>query len=83
MQGAQKLRREAHLLVRRNDEVEAQRSRWNFYETIMLSIGNEAMSVKAKKENLEWVCFFKQVRTKRCKISTFKRVVTVIIGLFI
>jgi hypothetical protein len=34
MQGAQKLRREAHLRVRRNDEVEAQRSRWTFYETI-------------------------------------------------
>jgi hypothetical protein len=36
MQGAQKLRSEAHLQVRRNDEVEAQRSRWTFYETIML-----------------------------------------------
>jgi hypothetical protein len=34
MQGAQKLRSEAHLQVRRNDEVEAQRSRWTFYETI-------------------------------------------------
>jgi hypothetical protein len=34
MQGAQKLRSEAHLLVRRNDEVEAQRRRWTFYETI-------------------------------------------------
>ena len=34
MQGAQKLRREAHLQVRRNNEVEAQRSRWTFYETI-------------------------------------------------
>jgi hypothetical protein len=34
MQGAQKLRSEAHLWVRRNDEVEAQRSRWTFYETI-------------------------------------------------
>jgi hypothetical protein len=36
MQGAQKLRSEAHLLVRRNDEVAAQRSRWTFYETITL-----------------------------------------------
>ena len=35
MQGAQKLRREAHLRVRRNDEVEAQRSGWTFYETII------------------------------------------------
>jgi hypothetical protein len=38
MQGAQKLRSEAHLQVRRNDEVEAQsrseRDRWTFYETI-------------------------------------------------
>ena len=34
MQGAQKLRREAYLRVRCNDEVEAQRSRWTFYETI-------------------------------------------------
>jgi hypothetical protein len=38
MQGAQKLRSEAHLLVRRNDEVAAQsrseRDRWTFYETI-------------------------------------------------
>jgi hypothetical protein len=35
MQGAQKLRSEAHLQVRRNDEVEAQRRRWTFYETII------------------------------------------------
>jgi hypothetical protein len=34
MQGVQKLWSEAHLQVRRNDEVEAQRSRWTFYETI-------------------------------------------------
>ena len=34
MQGAQKLRCEAHLQVRRNDKVEAQRRRWTFYETI-------------------------------------------------
>jgi hypothetical protein len=34
MQGAQKLRSEAHLRVRRSDEVEAQRRRWTFYETI-------------------------------------------------
>ena len=37
MQGAQKLRSEAHLQVRRNDEVEAQRSRWTFYETIRVN----------------------------------------------
>ena len=40
MQGAQKLRSEAHLQVRRNDEVEAQsrseRDRWTFSETIEL-----------------------------------------------
>jgi len=34
MQGAQKLRSEAHLRVRRNDEVAAQRRSWTFYETI-------------------------------------------------
>jgi len=34
MQGAQKLRSAAHELVRRNDEVATQRSRWTFYETI-------------------------------------------------
>jgi hypothetical protein len=34
MQGAQKLRSEAHLQVRRNDEVAAQHRRWTFYETI-------------------------------------------------
>jgi hypothetical protein len=38
MQGAQKLRSEAHLQVRRNDEVAAQRSRWTFYETIIIYI---------------------------------------------
>jgi len=34
MQGAQKLRSEAYEQVRCNDEVEAQRRRWTFYETI-------------------------------------------------
>jgi len=34
MQGAQKLRSEAHLGVRRNGEVEAQRRRWTFNEVI-------------------------------------------------
>jgi hypothetical protein len=34
MQGAQKLRSEAYLQVRCNDEVEAQRRRWTFSETI-------------------------------------------------
>jgi hypothetical protein len=36
MQGAQKLRREAHLQVRCNDKVEAQRRRWTFCETILI-----------------------------------------------
>ncbi|MBP1717737.1 MAG: hypothetical protein H6Q43_1175, partial [Deltaproteobacteria bacterium] len=31
------LRNEAHLLVRRNDEVAAQRRRWTFYEVIRFS----------------------------------------------
>ncbi len=36
MQGAQNLRSEAYLAVRRNDEGEAQRRRWTFYEAIMI-----------------------------------------------
>ena len=36
MQGAQFLRSEAYLAVRRNDEGEAQRRRWTFYEAITL-----------------------------------------------
>jgi hypothetical protein len=34
VQGAQKLRNESPLQVRRNDKVAAQRRRWTFYETI-------------------------------------------------
>ena len=34
MQGAQKLRSEAYLQIRCNDEVAAQRRRWTFYEAI-------------------------------------------------
>jgi len=34
MQGAQELRSEAHLQVRRNDEVAAQRRSWTFYKAI-------------------------------------------------
>jgi len=41
MQGAQKLRSEAHFLVRRNDEVAAQRRRGTFYETTPLWIKKE------------------------------------------
>jgi len=44
MQGAQKLRSEAHLQVRRNDEVEAQRRRWTFYETITLQFFEKGAS---------------------------------------
>jgi hypothetical protein len=36
MQGAQKLRSETYLHVRCNNEVEAQRSRWTFCETIII-----------------------------------------------
>ena len=36
MQGAQNLRSEAYLLVRCNDEGEAQRRRWTFYEAIKI-----------------------------------------------
>jgi len=45
MQGAQKLRSEAHLQVRRNDEVEAQRRRWTFYEVIK-SEGGETGAIR-------------------------------------
>jgi hypothetical protein len=45
MQGAQKLRSEAHLQVRRSDEVEAQRRRWTFYETINLACPKSAKGV--------------------------------------
>ncbi len=38
MQGAQNLRSEAYLAVRRNDEGEAQRRRWTFYEAINLDL---------------------------------------------
>ena len=37
MQDAQKLRSEAHLGVRRSDEVAAQRCRWTFYEAIIIN----------------------------------------------
>jgi len=47
MQGAQKLRSEAHLRVRRSDEVAAQRRRWTFYETIRIGI--------AKKGEPDWL----------------------------
>jgi hypothetical protein len=36
LQGAQKLRSEAHLHVHRSDEGAAQRRRWTFYETIRI-----------------------------------------------
>ena len=36
MQGAQNLRSEPYYKVRRNDEGEAQRRRWTFYEAITL-----------------------------------------------
>jgi hypothetical protein len=52
MQGAQKLRSEAHLQVRRNDEVAAQRRRWTFYETINIisfSITMSPASVAARQ----------------------------------
>jgi hypothetical protein len=38
MQGAQNVRSEAYLQVRRNDEGEAQRRRWTFYEAIKIRV---------------------------------------------
>jgi hypothetical protein len=53
MQGAQKLRSEAHLQVRRNDEVEAQsrseRDRWTFYETISLGSSESLRPLRAQR----------------------------------
>jgi len=50
MQGAQNLRSEAYLPVRCNDEGEAQRRRWTFYETInvwiLRSIGKGVAFIK-------------------------------------
>jgi len=46
---AQKLRSEAHLQVRRNDEIAAQRSRWTFYETI--KIAKCKMQIEGRKYN--------------------------------
>jgi hypothetical protein len=52
MQGAQKLRSEAHLRVRRNDEVAAQRSRWTFYETIIFGLFIIIMNQHEALDNL-------------------------------
>ena len=41
MQGAQELRSEAHFQVRCNDEVEAHRRRWTFFETIKIGLGQD------------------------------------------
>ena len=48
MQGAQKLRSEAYVQVRCNDEGEAQRRRWTFYETIKFH-GEEGARMKSVK----------------------------------
>jgi hypothetical protein len=52
MQGAQKLRSEAHLPVRRNDEVAAQRRRWTFYETIKIKVNIFDDLVKSLKRRI-------------------------------
>jgi len=52
MQGAQKLRSEAHLQVRRNDEVAAQRRRWTFYETINIDFFRNQLSLIENKRFL-------------------------------
>jgi molybdopterin molybdotransferase len=50
MQGAQKLRSEAHFRVRRNDEVAAQRRRWTFYEVIPFQIA--MISIKSALQRI-------------------------------
>jgi hypothetical protein len=62
MQGAQKLRNEAHLRVRRNDEVEAQRSRWTFYEVIRVN------RPKGTDEGGRKITILQLPNRKRCKI---------------
>jgi hypothetical protein len=52
IQGAQKLRSEAHLLVRLNDEVEAQRRRWTFYEAIIFGPIIIAILLGRKREQI-------------------------------
>jgi len=49
MQGAQNLRSEAYLQVRGNDEGEAQRRRWTFYETITVSRSSSEQKGNARK----------------------------------
>jgi hypothetical protein len=45
VQGGQKLRSEAYYQARGNDEVEAQRRRWIFYEKLILFIiDNQGLS---------------------------------------
>jgi hypothetical protein len=43
MQGAQNLRSEAYLQVRRNDERKAQRGRWTFYKAIIFDVARSAI----------------------------------------
>jgi len=52
MQGAQKLRSEAHFWVRRNDEVEAQHRRWTFYETITFGEKTGELAMAISKEDV-------------------------------
>jgi len=62
MQGAQNVRSEAYLQVRRNDEGEAQRRRWTFYEAINirecnLIVGSILSKVKACLKNFPILCY--------------------------
>ena len=58
MQGAQNLRSEAYLAVRCNDEGEAQRRRWTFYEAIKFCTGSkevcQGVSLSTPMDMVEW-----------------------------
>ena len=53
MQGAQKLRSEAHFQVRRNDEeIDARRRRWTFYETITYGLNKNLQAENGSTKRL-------------------------------
>jgi len=65
MQGAQNLRSEAYLQVRCNDEDEAQRRRWTFYETIGIGFLKKCPLKKQPRENsLQRISGYKKSLTK-------------------
>ena len=58
MPSAKKLRSEAHLQVRRNDEVAAQRRRWTFYEAINFPAAIQDQPLGERAEEAKNISFF-------------------------